>query len=145
MTDIAILWNGEIGFGDIAVDGVDLAIDTTLQTAVLVSLFTDRRVDVDELPIGETDRRGWWGDLLSQDDDQIGSKLWLLSREKQTPDVLVRAEQYSVEALQWMIQDGVARAVEATAVWVRGILSLCINVVLPRGGSREFQFQLNPG
>ena len=91
MADIALTWNNDIGAGDLCVVGADLLADDGLETAVLLSLFSDRRAREEEIPPGQTWRRGWWGDLLADDQDQIGSKLWLLEREKQSPTVLVRA------------------------------------------------------
>ena len=41
MSDIAIAWN-DLG-GDIALDGPDLATDSGLRTAVVLSLFLDGR------------------------------------------------------------------------------------------------------
>jgi len=84
------------------------AIDEGLRTAVIISLFSDRRAEADDaLPDGGDDRRGWWGDIYPQAEaDRIGSRLWLLSREKQLPAVLKRAETYAREALQWLVDDG---------------------------------------
>ena len=88
--------------------GADLLAEDGLDTAILVSLFTDARVREDELPPGHTWRRGWWGDGVDDEPDITGSKLWLLRREKATQQVLVRARGYIREALAWMIRDGVA-------------------------------------
>jgi phage gp46-like protein len=107
-----------------------LAEDDGLETAVIISLFTDRRAEADdELPAGD-DRRGWWGDALAEvEGDRIGSRLWLLSREKQLPQVLARAREYALEALQWLIEDGVASAVDVTAEIVRqGVLGLSVEI-----------------
>lgn len=117
MTDAALRWRRDSGTGDLAIDGADLAREGSLTTAILLSLFTDRRVSADELPAGETDRRGWWGDALSADGDRIGSKLWLLARRKQSPDVLLEAESHAAEALAWMTEDGVATAVDVSATF----------------------------
>ena len=80
-----------------------LSLDDSLYTAVLISLFTDRRADEDdELPASETWRRGWWADSLAQNGifkkDQIGSRLWLLMRCKATEQTRQRAEDYCNEA-----------------------------------------------
>ena len=143
MTDLRLVWDAAWGEADLAIDGADLAADDGLETAVIISLFTDRRVEEDELPAGETDRRGYWGDDLNEEPgDLTGSKLWLLSREKETPEVLVRAEEYSLEALEWLVTDGHVRAVQAVASWVRrGVLALCIVLDLRDGSAREYQFQ----
>ena len=141
MTDAAVQWRNDAGHGDLRIGGADLAVDDGLGAAVLISLFTDARATADELPEGDTDRRGWWGDGLNGDGDETGSKLWLLRREKQTPDVPGRAEALAREALQWMLDDGVASAVETRAEWAtRGLLALGVEIVLPDDSHREFQF-----
>jgi phage gp46-like protein len=96
----------------------DITEDNILQTAVIISLFTDRLAsDDDVIPDGGSDRRGWWGDILGQDNDNIGSLLWLLSREKQLESVRQRAEDYAYEALQWLLDDNVADALTVTATF----------------------------
>ncbi len=116
--DIRISWDVDLMEGDFAfVTGIqDLESDAGLETAVIISLFTDRRARVDDpLPdLDNPDRRGWWGDLAlpEVEGDQIGSRLWLLERAKTTEDVLVRAKEYTEEALAWMTEDGVAEKVE---------------------------------
>ncbi len=93
----------------------DFTTDSTFTTAIIISLFTDRRAkEEDPLPDPESsDRRGWWADNLAEvQDDRIGSRLWLLSREKTIQSALTRAKQYTKEALQWLIEDGLAAEVE---------------------------------
>ncbi|NCB53153.1 MAG: hypothetical protein EOM54_14955, partial [Clostridia bacterium] len=61
--DIQIQWNSADHRGDFLLDntGADLSSDKGLETAVIVSLFTDRRADGEELPPNEKTKRGWWG------------------------------------------------------------------------------------
>ncbi|MCB2190357.1 MAG: phage GP46 family protein [Deltaproteobacteria bacterium] len=136
MSDIATIYDDvELG-GDMMVSGGALVEEVGLQTAVLISLFTDRRaLDDDVLPAGTTGKRGWWGDLtLPTEGDQYGSRLWQLSREKQTAAVLRRAEEYASEALAWLVTDGVASQVTVTAEVVRrGVLGLGVEITLVRG------------
>lgn len=129
---------------DLVLEKNDLAMDDGLQTAVALSLFTDRRVTEEELPAGETDKRGWWGDLFSDiAGDLTGSRLWLLKREKQTEEVRRRALEYAKEALQWMIEDGVAQGVEVTAEWIgTGFLGLGVTIQRPQG-KLTFSYKIN--
>ena len=141
MSDVALQWTGE--FADMFVDGADVAANADgLQTAILVSLFTDARVPADDLPEGETERRGWWGDQLGDGADEYGSKLWLLRRRKRERDIPAQAAAYAREALQWMVEDDVAVKVTADAEWA-GLDELRLRVVvsLPEGSDREFQFE----
>lgn len=112
MTDIAIVWVN--GRGNIQQAGIDMLTDDSLTTEVIISLFTDRRaLDSDDLPGGDSDRRGWWGD--SYRDRPIGSRLWLLSREKTLQSVLDRAAAYALEALTWLKQAGRVNKITVSA------------------------------
>lgn len=133
--DIALILDSQLITVDMAIDGPGLAVDDGLRTALLVSLFTDARSrDDDELPAGETRRRGWWGDLLAVPGDGIGSRLWLLAREKQTEETRERAQDYAREACQWLIDDGVASQVDVSAEWLDGVGRLGLAVTVHRPG-----------
>jgi len=100
----------------VVIDGqtIKLGLDATqpLVRAVVVSLFTWRRANRDDALPAEQ-RMGWWGDTFAPiENDRIGSRLWLLSRAKLTQDTASRAREYALEALQWLIDDGVASKVE---------------------------------
>lgn len=134
--DFAIIYNGTEFIFDMAIKNGDIATDDGLLTAVFVSLFTDRRAnDDDVIPDGTGDQRGSWQDqYLDVPDDLQGSRLWLLSREKELPDVLERARMYAEEALAWSIEDGVARSVSVSTEWVKpGVLGLLLDMRLMDG------------
>lgn len=89
----------------------DLVLDDGLENMVLISLFTDTRAEDNEvLPKETPDRKGWWGDALL--DSNIGSRLWLLQREKIGNRLFTLAKQYCEDALAWMKEDGIIDAVE---------------------------------
>ncbi|MEO6359898.1 MAG: phage GP46 family protein [Sphingomicrobium sp.] len=147
MTDLALRWDTELFGADLALDGAALATDDGLKTAVIISLFTDARArDDDPLPdAGEHggDRRGWWGDAepaIAR--DAIGSRLWLLSREKRLPSVVARAREYSEEALAWLVRDGVADRVSVQAEAVgEQTLGILVEITRPAGPGRlRFDF-----
>lgn len=103
----------------IVIDGTTLPIDMqseeALVRAVWLSLFTWRRaLPGDVLP--DEDPMGWWGDSTLPDvGDKFGSRLWLLARELLVNETVLRAQEYAKEALQWLIDDGVAARIEVTA------------------------------
>lgn len=148
--DLQTLFNGEILEADLALDAGDLATDHGLATAIVISLFTDARArSDDELPAGETDQRGWWGDVVSPANApadrpwMTGSRLWLLSRAKQTPETARRAEHYAREALAWVTAGRYARAAEVAAFWsdaILGRLDLVVTVTRPDGTPERFSF-----
>lgn len=128
----------------IIVDGqlVDLGMTPSdkLVRAVIISLFTWRRANAgDTRP---TDPKwGWWGDTFAPvAESKIGSRLWLLAREKMTKETVRRAKDYASEALQWLIEDGVASAVDVKAE--RGGLDrLNIMIVLTRADGSKLDLR----
>jgi phage gp46-like protein len=93
-------------------------------------------------------RRDWWGDALAANPgDRIGSHLWLLFRCKQTEETRRRGEEYARAALAWMLEDGVASAVDVEAGWLEpatGILGLAVAIHKPGGKSVErYYFSVN--
>ena len=143
VSDIALRWDPALFAADLAIEANDLASDEGLKTAVVLSLFTDRRAEEgDALPDGSTDRRGWWGDAFPvATDDRIGSRLWLLSREKQAATVLSRAEEYAREALQWLLDDRVAERIAVTVENPRaGMLGLEVVIYRPQADPVTYRF-----
>lgn len=141
MADLRTAWVDLAG--DLVFQGPGLAEDDGLQTAVVLSLFTDARARVDDaLPDGSTDRRGWWGDAFAdRTGDRMGSRLWLLHREKQLAQVPQRAREYAQEALAWLIEDGIAREVRVTAEWVsQGVLALGVEIRRGAGAPVRYRF-----
>lgn len=130
------------GYFYLHLDGADLATESGLRTAVILSLFTDRRaLPTDIIPDGTTDRRGHWSDsYLAQPGDLEGSRLWLLDREKVQPEVLRRAEDYTREALEWMQDDGVVKQVVVVA-WTTGVEDLNIRASLTKPDGIEVTFE----
>ena len=119
----------------IVVDGQVLDLNLMpaepLVRAVIVSLFTWRRANADdELPGNEL--MGWWADTYADvPDDRIGSRLWLLSRSVLSAKTVVDAKDYATEALQWLLDDGVASAVQATGQRI-GLNALGLTCVITR-------------
>jgi len=139
--DAKLTHNGS--FFDLAIADGGLEVDEGLQTAVIISLFTDRQADPDdELPDNSTDRRGWWADAYADTPgDKIGSKLWLLSRSKHLPEVARKAKGYAAEALQWMIDDGIADEVDIAVEWYSAeILAMKVEIARPDGTPLTFKF-----
>lgn len=146
MGDIALVWNDATMHADIDIGEADLITDEGLETAAYISLFSDRRAELGEdLPIGETNRRGWWGDTDPEiAGDMIGSRLWLLNREKHIPEVITRANEYARECLQWMIDDRVAKRVDVSVTAVpygqQFGLSIEGTIYRPNGDAVQFKF-----
>ncbi|MTK12712.1 MAG: hypothetical protein F8N39_11685 [Clostridiaceae bacterium] len=133
MTDTATFWNVTLASGDWRIANLQLASGDDLQTAVLISLFTDRVANTDDvIPDGTGDPRGWWGD--AGETVPIGSRLWLLERAKLTKATANAAVGYATEALQWLLDDGVASAVSVTAeIKAPNMLGLQVTVARANG------------
>ncbi len=126
---------------DLTVVAGDLALDPTLQTAILISLLTDRVADPDDaLPPGTTDRRGWWGDaylptLPDGSPDHWGSKLWLRRRCTATPQNASLIQEDIEEALAWMTATGVATEVDVSTAWASAIgLNVSVTITQSKRG-----------
>lgn len=133
MADIRTVWN--VSRGDWNITGPDLESGRDLETAVIISLFTDRLANEDDvLPSGD-DPRGWVGDLGQP--VKIGSRLWLLERAKLTLQTGALAKSMAAEALQWLIDDGVVAKFEiVTEVLLPGRLNMQI-IAFRHDGSKQ--------
>ena len=90
-------------------NGAQVSADMTdsLSRAVVISLFTWQRASQSD-EVDNDQRMGWWGDTFAENKgDKIGSKLWLLLRQKITEETLNRAQEYAYDALKWLIDDGI--------------------------------------
>jgi phage gp46-like protein len=142
LADLALTWLEPQGAADLSMIDADLASERGLETAVLLSLFLDRRAQPDDQPPSgdPADRRGWWADQLAAiEGDRIGSRLWLLDRSVRSGETARRAEEYVREALAWMIED---RVVSAVAVEIDATGNdLVIGVTLQRPGRDAVSFR----
>lgn len=121
MADIRVVWNAGLMTGDWLLAPPDLDGSRQLVTAVACALFTHRTArDDDPLPVAGGSRRGWWADHQAAVIWQgwpIGSRLWLLSREKQTELTRGRAEEYIREALDPFVTIGLVAGYDLTVAW----------------------------
>lgn len=138
MTDIRTIWLTEDGFTGWQEGLHDLAGGSDIESAVLISLFSDRLASEDDVT-DDGDRRGWWGD--TGEDIPLGSRLWLLARSVLSRAVARKAEFYAEEALAWLVSDGILSAVSATSqiLWPDR-LYLTILLIRPDNSRQEYKF-----
>ena len=125
----------------------DIEMDVSLETAVIVSLFTDRRAHKDDVI---DDRRGWWGD------NELGSRLYLLQPGIMSQNTVNRAHDYCVEALDWLAKTEAVDRVEVLCGWVRDdgvivnpktgdvrqdLLGISVTLHKPGGESQTYRHQ----
>lgn len=136
LLDPDIVWNG--AFGELAVTAADdpvnpagLRATSALETAVIICLMTDRRVEPSELRDGDVNK-GWPGDGfdLEPGERPLGSKLWLLRRSALTPDIELRAVDFAREALQTLIDQKACARIDVTAEANRSANRLDLDVRL---------------
>lgn len=119
------------------VDITEYQADELVQ-ATLISLFSWRKSNDDD-GVNIPNRQGWWGDTFaSETNDRIGSRLWLLRREKLTDDVVARAREYAEESLQWMIDDALASVINVSTDRENNRLNMSVEIVRP-GDAQSIQ------
>jgi len=134
---IALRWDNSIGKARLVRDDLgSLEVDATLETPVLISLFTDSEATTQEIKTAGLDRQqGWWADadaLRAPGARRMGSKLWLLSRGKTTLETCRRVEGYVKEALQWLVDRGLVATISVVASRPRiGIVALDLTLTRP--------------
>ena len=75
-----------------------------LRHAVLESLFSDAKAYTWQAKdFGSDNQRGWWAVNIAQ---EHGSKLWLLAREKTTPETKSLLISFINKALEWVDEFG---------------------------------------
>lgn len=100
------------GYYDIAI-GADGDIEKTdsFDTALLLSIFCERRASESEVPEPQR-RRGWIGNLYGI--VEYGSKLWLLYQARLTLSTVNRARGYLEQSLSWLTEGGYLKRVVVT-------------------------------
>lgn len=144
MSDLRTVFIGLDSGADLALGDFALDTDGGVETAVILSLFTDARArDDDTLPLGQSSRRGWWADAYPPEaGDRIGSRLWLLRASKQLQESLDTAREYAEEALAWLIEDGVAKSVEVETFVVRDeVMGMIVRIYRPAGTDVSIRFE----
>lgn len=139
--DIETFWDGLASRGDWSLASTGQVDDQhDLKTAALISLFTWRRAHPDDvLPDPRMGRKGCWIDALQG--RQMGSRLWLLQREKQTRAVVLRAKEYAEESLQWLLDDGVCKSITViTEISAPGVLGMQVTFERDNAVNLKFQF-----
>lgn len=133
---IALIWHTTNA--NIELDSAGIKTDDSWLTLIIIMLFSDRRaLEDDALPDRTSNRRGWPGD--SYFPYPIGSRLWLLSREKIVPRVLYDAKDYAIEALEPLISEGYASDVSVeVSVWNGDWMRFDINIYKPDGSSMSY-------
>jgi phage gp46-like protein len=143
------------GILSIQVQNATPQIDSSLEPLIIASLFTDRRITAaDALPAffdtTQTNQGGFWGDDYPSDGSTPGvqarphgSLLWTLKKAKQIEDTRALCILYIKDALQWLIDNYYATAVDVSAWWAGdGYLASNVVCTLPDGSQWTNQYRI---
>lgn len=126
---------------DWRIDAVgDISTEDQLETAILVSLFTDLRASPGQVPVPQQ-RRGWIGDLETPDDPQ-GSHLWLLEQARLDTNAASLARAYAETALSWLVRDNIAVRLGVRTIIEDLKLTLAIDIERPNSRSETMYVAL---
>ncbi|MDI9407681.1 MAG: phage GP46 family protein [Candidatus Pacebacteria bacterium] len=140
MVDLALI------DGDLAIINGDLAVDDGIATAIVLSLFSDRRASPAELmafargSIVSDDPRGWPLETVAGETPRrFGSRIWLLTRDKQTDETRRAVIDAAAEALAWLKSERLVKAVAVDGVWRRPeLLELTVTVTRTDGVTQSY-------
>ena len=110
----------------------DILSEDSFDTAIIVSLLTDRRANESEV-LEAQNRRGWIGNE-STPGIEIGSKLWLFEQSRLNRTAIDGVGVVARDALQWLVDDGHAVSIIAASA-VRTATGLTLEVTIERHNS----------
>ena len=139
MTDINLVFDPATGTFDWDTTQYDLASGNDLETAVAVSIFSEApTLGGPPFPVG------WWGNSYATGTETVlGSQIeTYLTTPINNPQALLRSmEKDAANALQWMIDDGVAASVTPVATFLtNSAVQLAIAIVQPTGTQQTFSW-----
>lgn len=127
------------GIFDLAISNNVLDTVDGLETAIIVSLGTDARAPASTVQTPSR-RRGWVGNILTADSGrQLGSLLWTFKQARLTPAVLNDLGVAAENALSWMIEDGLAKSVQAS-VSKTDLRSVSVNILIVTPEGKELRY-----
>lgn len=103
-------------------------LDNTLRTVVTISLLSYARARAGDPVLPGAYTHGWWGDAYAEvENDSWGSRLWTLAGLSPS-EIAAAAPALAKDALQWLIDDGLATAVDVTVQAIDGNVALTVEI-----------------
>lgn len=111
----------------------DLETGDDLTSSVFISLFTDRQA---ENTWTKTDKKGWWAN------PNLGSRLWQLNYIPVTNNASYteRAKSFCDEALQWLLDENIAKSVDCTCT-LQNKTTLIISIVITKQDNLTLKYE----
>lgn len=126
MSDILLEKSGQ--FFDFSIENGDFKLTKGLDTALIMSLFIDKRATQGQVS-DPARRRGNLIDELNEDQDyQLGSTLWLSDQARANQETLNRDIASANDALSWLILDGIAQNIQVTGASTNGTESIDVKI-----------------
>lgn len=146
MSDIALTARQDGSFDlDFDEKSKDLVLSDSLYNAVAISIGTyarDRNLKPNSAVL-DPQIGGWWADALDPL-GTLGGYLYEAYPGKLSQETLSKVKELVAEALQWMLDDGVAKSVkcEVTAN-ENDIVSISVAIEKPDGTTDDYKYELN--
>jgi phage gp46-like protein len=139
MIDLALTKND---YYDISFTDGDFTLTDGLDTALILSVYCERRADASEVSTPNL-QRGWWGNLFSlKQNFEQGSKLWLLYQSRNTQLTLNRAIAYAQDAFSWMVEDGLLDNVEVNGEMIAQGIKIIVTLYRSQNIVGNFAYDL---
>ena len=113
-------------------DDGDILTADFFDTAILMSLFCERRAASSEVPDSQR-RRGWIGNE-STPGFEMGSKIWLYEQARIDRNTLNGINSAADAAFRWMIDDEIALSVSSSSTFTNDTINL--EVIIERPNSK---------
>ena len=110
MQDVLIRKSGGNNFYEIQVENGDIQSVDGLESTIVVSLFTDARAP-ENIVSDAIRRRGWVGNILNENLQEIGSLLWLLDQSRLTTLDINEARIHALNSLQILIDRNIVNGI----------------------------------
>jgi phage gp46-like protein len=105
-----------------------------VEQAVLQSLLNWAKAQKNDPIEADQDKQGWWaGEFVRA----VGCRDWTLARAKKTTDTLNRANRYTKQALQWLVDEKIAINIEVTTLFEGSRLIRVIDITLPDNSQQQ--------
>lgn len=96
----------------LSVKNNDLVPVEGMESAILVSLFTDQRLDESQMDI-PINRGGWFGNVLTPN-RELGSKLWAYENVRVSSGLMGNIRDCAKRSFDWMNKDNLTRKISVT-------------------------------
>lgn len=141
MSDLKLTQQND-GFWDLTLTNGDFTLTEGFDSSLIVSLFADARADFSEVVVPEL-RRGFWGDETNDNPEmKLGSKIWLLEQARRTSLTLNRLNDYTYQALQWLLDQNYSEDIKVTSSFLPTGARLNITITNSAGASESSSFNI---